>query len=568
MDIHLKEKYEELANLMFPEITKTVEDLEKKYPKRDLKPGAEVIRFAPSPTGFLHTGALYTSLAGSKIAHQTGGIYYLRIEDTDQKRLVEGSIGAFTKEMNEFGIIPDEGVISDEEEIGAYGPYTQSKRKELYQICAKYLIGEGLAYPCFCTPEMSQKLRESQEKNKVIPGYYGVYAKCRNLSVDDYISRVKDGERWIVRLRSQGSHLRKVSFIDEIRGKIDIAENEQDIVIIKADGLPTYHFAHVVDDHFMRTTLVTRGEEWIPSIPVHIELFKAMNFELPRYAHFSSVMVKDGDSKRKLSKRKDKEAAVSYFLSAGYPIESVIEYLLTLINSDYEPWRMKNPTANMYDFEVKLKKMNIAGALFDIVKLNDVSKEVIAKMNSNQVLESVLAWAKQYSPETYQIISKDLAYSKSIFALERDNVKKIRKDIYKWEDILPTFFYFFQELYEKDCAENGFAFECVTSSDTAKISKEKTIEVLKEYKLAYDASLDKEAWFNQIKELASKLGFCTDMKLYKANPQDYVGSTADFAGIIRIAITNRQNTPDIYTIMQLLGKETVLARIENIIEKL
>ncbi len=564
--MELDPKNIELANLMFPDVNETVENLEKRYPERNLKDGAEVIRFAPSPTGFLHTGALYTSLAGSRIAKQSDGIYYLRIEDTDRKREVEGSIGMFTSEMKEFGIVPDEGVVSDTEEIGTYGPYTQSKREAIYRICAKYLVEKGLAYPCFCTQEMIETTRKSQEENKIVPGYYGIYARCRNISIDESIDRVRSGEDFIVRFRSSGSHLRKVSFIDEIRGKIEIAENDQDVVILKSDGLPTYHFAHVVDDHFMRTTLITRGEEWIPSTPIHIELFKAMDFEFPRYAHFSSVMVKEGESKRKLSKRKDKEAAVSYFLKAGYPIDSVIEYLLTLINSDYEPWRMKNPLEDKFNFTVKLSKMNTAGALFDIVKLNDVSKEVISKMNSEQVLENVITWSKKYDTDLYNLINKDIDYSKKMLALERDNVKKIRKDIYKWEDIKPTFFYFFKELYENDIKDHGYEFDYITDNENTKISEDIVKNVISEYVNSYNHNNDKDEWFNTVKSCAEKLGFCTDMKEYKQNPDSYIGSTADFAGIIRIAITNRKNTPDIYSIMQILGKDEVVSRLNNIIK--
>ncbi|MEG1313774.1 MAG: glutamate--tRNA ligase, partial [Bacilli bacterium] len=375
------EKYIELSNLMFPNINKTVEDLEKLYPKRSVE-GA-VTRFAPSPTGFLHTGALFTSLVNKKIASQTNGVFYLRIEDTDKKREVEGSVSLLTAEMKRFGITTDEGVISDTEEVGNYGPYTQSKREEIYKICAKYLVANGLAYPCFCTSEMLNSTRQIQEKNKQIPGYYGIYARCRNISVDEMISRIKSGEKYIVRLKSSGNHLKKVSFVDLIRGKIEIAENDQDIVLIKSDELPTYHFAHVCDDHFMRTTHVMRGEEWIPSVPIHIELFEKMGFELPKFAHFPTIMKLDGEaSKRKLSKRKDKEAAVSYFLESGYPTDAVLEYLLSVINSDFEIWRAKNPDLNIFDFNVRLEKMNSSGALFDMLKLNDISKEYISKLTS------------------------------------------------------------------------------------------------------------------------------------------------------------------------------------------
>ena len=408
---------------------------------------------------------------------------------------------------------------------------------------------------------MIAETKESQEKGKVVPAYYGVYAKCRNISVDESIQRVKSGERFVTRFRSSGSHLKKISFIDEIRGKIEMAQNDLDIVIIKADGLPTYHFAHVVDDHFMRTTLVTRGEEWLPSAPVHIELFKAMGFEVPKYAHFSNVMKKDGDSKRKLSKRKDPEAAVSFFLKEGYPVDSVIEYILTLINSDFEPWRIKNPNADKFEFEVKLKKMGTSGALFDIVKLNDVSKEIIAKMNSQEVLDNVLEWSKKYNSKVYDLISKDKEYSRKIFALERDGAKKIRKDIIKWEDVTNIFFYFFEELFEKDIKENEYEFDFLKGN--SKVDSNMTKKVLELYINSYDEKLEKDEWFNNVKEQANKLGFCTDMKEYKQNPDKYIGSTADYTTIIRIALTNRHNSPDIYQIMQLLGKDETIRRLEK-----
>lgn len=563
MNENLKEKYIELANLMFPDVSETLEDLEKRYPERKLPEGAFVTRYAPSPTGFLHTGSLFATLVDLRLARQTNGVFYLRAEDTDGKREIKGSLDLVTKELKEFGLVPDEGVIAGGEEIGEYGPYTQSKRKEIYKICVKHLIEKGLAYPCFCTTDMLKATHDAQEANKVIPGYYGVYAKCRNISIDESIKRVKEGEKFIVRFRSNGSHLKKTSFIDGARGKIEIAENDQDIVIIKSDGLPTYHFAHIVDDHFMRTTHVVRGEEWISSTPIHIQLFEAMDFKAPIYVHIPLIMVKEGNSKRKLSKRKDKEAAVSYFLNAGYPVNSVIEYLLTLANSDYEMWRNKNKDVDNTEFTFKLNKMSSAGSLLDIQKLNDISKEIIAKKDSTEVLNDVLEWSKIYNEEIYNLINKDKEYSRKIFALERDGAKKIRKDIIKWEDIIPTFFYFFNDLYEKDIKENGYAFEFITDKD-AKLSVETTKKVLNEYINNYDATLDKEAWFNNIKELATNLGFCTDMKEYKKNPEKYIGSTADFAGVIRVAITNRHNTPDIYQIMQLLGKEEVLKRLENV----
>ena len=557
MDEILKAKYEELANLIFPDVTETVEDLEKRYPERSLKEGACVTRFAPSPTGFLHTGALFTSLVNKKLAHQTGGVFFLRIEDTDRKREVKDSVKDLTTQMNEFNISPDEGVVSEGKESGEYGPYTQSKRVDIYRICAKHLVLKGLAYPCFCTPEMLQKTHDYQEEHKIVPGYYSVYAKCRNISVDEYIERIKNGEKYILRFRSNGSHLKKVSFKDGIKGKIEIAQNDQDVVIIKSDGLPTYHFAHVCDDHFMRTTHVIRGEEWVSSVPIHLELFYAMGFKAPVYVHLPNVMILDGNSKRKLSKRKDKEAAVSYFLKSGYPVESVNEYLLTIINSDFENWKRANKMVSNDEFEMKLKKINTSGALFDNVKLNDVSKEVISRMNSDEVLNSVLEWSKEYNEEVYSVISKDLEYSKKIFALERDGAKKIRKDIYKWEDIMDTFFYFFDEYYKNDI-KDGYDFKIDN-----KLTKEVISSVLENYIKVYDENNDKDEWFSNMKELAEKKGFCTNMKEYKENPDNFVGSIADFSDIIRIAITNRHNTPDIYSIMQILGKDKVISRFEE-----
>lgn len=562
MDENMKAKYQELANLIFPDVTETVEDLEKRYPERNLKEGACVTRFAPSPTGFFHTGSLFTSIIDKKLANQTGGVFYLRIEDTDQKREVENSVRDLTSQMKEFGVIPDEGVVSEDKEIGEYGPYTQSKRADIYRICAKHLVLKGLAYPCFCTPEMLQKTHEYQEAHKIVPGYYSVYAKCRNISVDEYIERIKNGEKYILRFRSNGSHLKKVSFKDGIRGKIEIAQNDQDVVIIKSDGLPTYHFAHVCDDHFMRTTHVIRGEEWVSSVPIHLELFYAMGFKAPVFVHLPSIMKMDGTSKRKLSKRKDNEAAVAYFLKAGYPIESVKEYLMTIINSDFENWKRSNKMVSNDEFEMKLKKINTSGALFDNVKLNDVSKEVISRMNSEEVLNAVLAWSKEYNSEVYNVISNDLEYSKKIFALERDSAKKIRKDIYKWGDILATFFYFFDEYYAKDI-ENGFDFNI-----TDKLSKEVITNVIENYMKLYNENDSKDEWFTNMKEIAEKLGFCTNMKEYKENPDGFIGNIADFSDIIRVCITNRHNTPDIYSIMQIIGKDGVVHRFEKAIKYL
>ena len=547
---------EKLADLIFPDITETIEDLEKKYPKRDLKEGAEVTRFAPSPTGFLHIGGLFGSLIDMTVANGTEGKFILRIEDTDQKREIENGARDLITQMRAFSIINDEGLISETEQIGEYGPYKQSERGHIYKVCAKELIRRGRAYPCFCTSEDLNKLRESQERNKQIPGYYGSYARCRNYTTEEAIAKIESGMPYILRFRSQGSHLKKVKVHDIIRGKIEMAQNDQDIVLIKSDGLPTYHFAHAVDDHFMRTTIAVRGEEWIPSAALHLELFEALGFEQVKYAHTPTIMKNDNGSKRKLSKRKDPESAVSYFLEEGYPIDSVIEYLLTIINSDYELWRKANPDVSWHDFKVKLDKLNSSGALFDLVKLTDVSKNVIARMDSITLLNNVLEWANTYDLELKALLERDLDYTKQILAIERDGAVKIRKDFAKYKDILPNIFYFFDDLFEEDI-KNGLVFD-------EKLSKENILEILETYINNYDENLSKEEWFESIKSMCDSLGYCSNMKEYKQNPDMYKGSVADVTSVIRIAITNRKNTPDIYLISKVLGKDKVIERLKNV----
>ena len=549
-----------LANLIFPEITETIEDLEKRFPKRNLPEGAEVTRFAPSPTGFLHIGGLFGSLIDMRVANQSNGKFILRIEDTDKKREVENGITLLVKELKAFNINNDEGVTGEDTEMGEYGPYKQSAREYIYKVCAKELIKQGRAYPCFCTAEELDKLREAQERSKQIPGYYGTFARCRNYTAEEAIAKIEAGDKYVVRFRSLGSHMRKVKVQDIIRGKIEMAENDQDIVIIKSDGLPTYHFAHAVDDHFMRTTIAVRGEEWIPSSALHLDLFNALGFEQVKYAHTPTIMKNDNGSKRKLSKRKDPESAVSYFIEEGYPADSVIEYLLTIINSDYELWRKANKTANWREFEVKLNKLNSSGALFDMVKLTDVSKEVISRLNSAELLELVLAWAKVYDNSLYELLNNDLDYAKSILAIERDNATKIRKDIAKYKDILPNIFYMYDELFEKDL-ENGYNFNL----NDGKLTMDDVKSVISSYIELHKQGLTKETWFEEVKKMAEGLGYQVNMKEYKANPDAYKGSIADVTGIIRVAITNRQNTPDIFVIMDVLGADKATQRLEKVL---
>ncbi len=566
MDKEYERKCYELAYLIFPDVNDTVDDLEIRYPERNLPEGAKVVRIGPSPTGMMHTGTLFQAMINKKLATQTGGVFYVRIEDTDQKREVEGAIEEIIAGLEHFDLMPNEGVVGKDKEIGDYGPYTQSKRREIYRVCAKHLIEKGRAYPCFCTQEMLQKTHDAQVANKVIPGYYGVYAKCRNRSIDEAIERVKNGEKFILRFRSNGSHLNKINFVDDARGKIEMADNDEDIVLIKSDGLPTYHFAHVCDDHFMHTTNVVRAEEWLPSVPKHLQLFEAMGFKAPTYTHTPTIMIKDGESKRKLSKRKDKVAAVSYFISAGYPVEGINDYLMTILNSDYEMWKSKNKDKTYRDFEFKIDKMSSAGSLLDIPKLNDLSKEAIAKMTGDEVLAEVLKWSKEFNSELYDLLNEDLVYARKIFGLERDNATKIRKDIYKWEDVEPTFRYFFKDNYKKEI-ENERVITSLTE-EKATINKDVIKKSLEEYVKAYNENDTKDEWFARMKDVASSLGFCANMKEYKAEPEKYIGSIADFSSIVRMAVTNRKNTPDIYSIMQLLGREEVIDRMNDTIASL
>lgn len=549
---------EKLANLIFPDITESIEDLEKKYPKRNLKEDAEVTRFAPSPTGFLHIGGLFGALIDMKIANQTDGKFIFRIEDTDTKREVENGTRDLIHQMRAFSIINDEGLISETEEVGDYGPYKQSRREYIYKVCAKELIRRGRAYPCFCTPDELNRLRETQERNKQIPGYYGTYARCRNYTQEEAIQKIESGMKYIIRFRSQGSHLRKIKVQDVIRGKIEMAQNDQDIVIIKSDGLPTYHFAHAVDDHFMRTTLAIRGEEWIPSTPLHLELFEALGFDKIRYAHTPTMMKLDNGSKRKLSKRKDPESAVSFFLEEGYPIDTVLEYLLTIINSDYELWRKANKDKNWREFNLRLDKMNSSGALFDMVKLTDVSKEVMARMNSDTLLENALNWSKIYDKDLYELLNRDLSYSKKVLAIERDNATKIRKDIATYKDIKSNNSYMFDDLFEEDL-KSGYDFDL----KDGKFTLDDVKQVITGYLKIFDITLSKDMWFESIKTMTDALGYSSNMKEYKQNPDKYKGSIADVTGFIRVAISNRHNTPDIYAIMNVLGETRTYDRLKN-----
>ncbi len=541
-----------IAELIFSDIDKTTEYYEELYPARNLPEGARVTRFAPSPTGYLHFGGLYAGFASKLTADTTGGVFMLRIEDTDKKREVEDGVTGIVTGLKAFGVGPDEGVTGFNTEYGDYGPYTQSHRKEIYRTFAKKLMEEGKAYPCFCTPEDLDEIRAKQE-NEDIKGYYGSYAKCRDLTDDEIIEKVNNGVPFTVRLRSVGDIQRKIKFEDMIKGKIEMSENVNDVVILKADGIPTYHFAHAVDDHLMRTTHVVRGDEWIASVPTHIELFRALGNKPLKYAHIAPIMKEENGGKRKLSKRKDPEANVSFYIEKGYPEAAVKEYMLTILNSNFEEWRKANKTEDISKFPFNLKKMSVSGALFDMVKFNDVSKNVISVMTAQQVYDLVTEWAKDYNEALYKLFVDDKEKATAILNIDRENPKP-RKDIACWEEVENYVSFFYNELYNADyiLPEN--------------ISKADAVEILTKYKEAYSPDDSKEDWFNKIKELCTACGYTPNVKEYKQNPDAFKGHVGDVSTVIRIAITSRTNTPDLYYIMQILGKDEVMRRIDNMIE--
>lgn len=546
-------KLYELSALIFPDLddTDTVESLEELFPPRDLPEGAKVTRIAPSPTGSMHLGNLYGALADERVAHSSGnGVFMLRIEDTDDKREVPGAVEKIIKYLGGFGLNFDEGATA-QGDSGAYGPYRQRARAKYYHIIARKLLLDGRAYPCFCTEEQLKAAHEVQEAAKDNFGYYGKYAVHRDMPIDEAIEKIKNGEKFVLRFKSMGDPSKKTPFKDSIKGNLEMPENDQDFVLLKSDGIPTYHLAHIVDDHFMRTTDVIRGEEWLSTLPWHLELWNACGFRRPRYSHTSQVLKFDEElgSKRKMSKRKDPECSLEFYYTTGYPRASVIEYLMTLLNSNYEQWRSANPDKDYREFPFSANKMSASGALFDLAKLNDISKNVIAKMTAEQVYEGVSEWAKEYDEEFYNRISKDPAYTTAIFAIGRGG-KKPRKDFACWAEVKDFISYFFDETFSVNESEYP-----------ANISKEDIKTILTEYADVYKTEPDNNAWFETVKALSEKLGFTSDMKAYKADPSAFKGSVADVSTVIRVAVTGRQNSPDLYSICNLLGEETVKARI-------
>ena len=548
----------DLADLLLPNVGSDITVYENKYPERNLKEGAIVTRFAPSPTGFVHMGSLFTSFICRKVATDSGGVFFLRIEDTDQKRQVENGVKGIVDDLKNFQIEIDEGMLNDDEEKGNYGPYTQSKRKEIYQTYVKYLIEQGKAYPCFCSPEEIEDIRLIQEKKKQRIGYYGRFAKCRKLTFDEIKTKVENGESYIIRLKSMGDFEKKVKVNDLIKSELEFPENDIDVVIMKSDGLPTYHFAHLVDDHLMHTTHVIRGDEWLSSLPLHIQLFQTFGFKAPKYAHVPPIMKEENGSRRKLSKRKDPEAAVSYYHEKGIPVEAVKLYLMTLANSNFEQWYDCNKDKTLSDFAFDFKKMSSSGGLFDINKMINISRNYISRLTAKEVYDGTLTWAKIFDTEFAKILEENKEYATKVFNIEREQ-KKPRKDYGCYSEIKSQTWYMFDELFNK--ADKNYEFQTINDKD--EINK-----ILATYISKYYSDSDtKDEWFNKMKDLAGEFGYAREVKEFKENPIAYKGHIGDISLVLRIALTTKSMTPDLYDVMKLLGKDKISARYLEIINK-
>ena len=545
--------YNQLAQLLFPNVTETPESLEEKFPLRNLPEGAVVTRMAPSPTGFVHLGNLVQGLTAERMAHQSNGILFLRVEDTDAKREVQGAVEVLINTLKHYGIQFDEGATMDGDN-GFYGPYRQRQRAAIYHVYAKKLVSAGMAYPCFCTEEELSSMREKQEANKETTGYYGKYAMWRDRSLEDIQAQIAAGNPWVLRFRSTGSIENQFKFDDLVKGKLTITENDVDHVLLKSDGIPTYHFAHAVDDHLMRTTHVVRGDEWLPTLPFHIQLFKALGFKLPKYVHIGPLMKMDGTSKRKLSKRKDPELALTYYKAEGFPVEAVYEYIMTLLNSNYEDWRRANPNAPATDFKFSPKKLNPAGNLFDYKKLVDVSKNEIAKMDAAKAYALLVEWAQEFDIDFASKLTADPNYATRILAIGRGG-KKPRKDLATWQEAKPYMGFFYDAYLETPIFDEKFSNAVI-------------IDVLNRFLDKFDINDDAAVWFEKVKTITEDIGFTTDMKAYKADPTAFAGTVADVSTFIRLAVTGKTNSPDLYTVMQIIGYDRTVARIRNVIAHL
>lgn len=545
--------YNKLAELLFPDVVNGPDYYEKKFPERDLPKGAEVTRMAPSPTGFIHLGNLYSALADERIAHRNGGVFYLRIEDTDEKRKVDGAVETIINVLRYFDIEFDEGAgFTDADPQNVYGPYFQRQRVEIYHAYAKDLVKRGLAYPCFCTEEELEEVRKKQEEDKAMTGYYGKYAVCRNLTLEDIEAKLKAGLTYVLRLRSAGSPDKEIVFHDRIMGEIKLPENIHDIVLLKRDGVPTYHFAHAIDDHLMRTTMVIRGGEWLASVPTHYELFHVLGFKMPSYGHTAHLMKFDEETggKRKLSKRKDPELSLDYYRKDGYHPMAMKVYLLTLLNSNFEEWYEKFPDKDIKEFPFSVEKMSQSGALFDKDKLHNICKNELAKLSEEEMYDFLYDWAVENEPEKAKVWFADREKMLAILRLYMGiGMKRRRKDFIYAKQIFELIGYFFEE--------NNDAEEFKFDKDTVK-------EILKEYLAGYDHNDDNSAWFDKLKKVADNLSFASDMKAYKANPENYKGSISDIAEVVRIAVTGRANTPDLWTIIHIIGEDAMKAKIERL----
>lgn len=547
--------YNRLADLCLPNIDKTPDYWEAKFAPRQLPKGAQVTRLAPSPTGFIHLGNLYGALADERIAHQSKGTFYLRIEDTDAKREVEGAVDIIINVLRYFDIEFDEGAGIDNPEINKYGPYFQRQRAEIYQTYVKDLIRRGLAYPCFCTEEELNAIKEEQMKHDILTGYHTEWAKCRNLTCDEVEENIKAGKPFVMRLRSQGVEGKEVTFTDTIKGDISFPENIQDVIILKSDGIPTYHFAHAIDDHLMGTTLVIRGEEWLSSVPTHLELFDVLGFKRPAYAHTAHLMKMEDGSKRKLSKRKDPELSLDFYRQDGYHPHCVKVYLMTLLNSNFEEWYDKHPDSPIEDFKFDVHKMAQSGALFDMDKLHNICRNEFAKMDTDTIYDFLYQWNCEYNKDMVDVYFKSPEYFKKALELFMGvGQKRRRKDFEYAKQIMPMFSFFFDETF--------------VPSYEFKYDNAQVREVLEKYLASYDHSADNNGWFNNVKAIADECGFASDMKAYKANPENYKGSVSDIAEILRITITGAPNSPDLWTILQIMGEDKMRERVGRMLEKL
>ncbi|MBO5023064.1 MAG: glutamate--tRNA ligase [Clostridia bacterium] len=556
-----------LADLLFPNLTETTEDIEKRFPPRNLPEGAKVTRFAPSPTGFVHFGGLFPSMVAERLAHQSGGVFYLRIEDTDAKREVEGAAEGLIKTLSTYGINFDEGAILDESgkvaDHGIYGPYKQSMRGPIYQAFAKKLISEGKAYPCFTTEEELDELQQVNKKEEIKNTNWQEEAEARrakmlagrNFTIEEVEEHLKAGHPFVVRILAMGDPEKKTKFTDLVKGSLEIPENDEDFVLLKSDGIPTYHFAHAIDDHFMGTTHVIRGEEWLPSLAKHIQLFSYLGFKLPKYMHIAQIMrLDENGNKKKLSKR-DMGANMDDYTRMGYSPEAVCEYVMTLLNSNYEEWHAQNADKPYTAFPFNIKKMSVSGCLFDFGKLNDVSKNIVSRMSADEVYEKVVDWAQKFDKEFAVELTSDEDFAKKILAIGRGG-KKPRKDITTWVDVKPYMGFFYDKYF------------AMIDSYTEGFKKDDIKKTLVSFLETYDANDEMNVWFDKIKKIAEELGFASDMKAYKANPAAYKGNVADISSFIRVAVTGKQNAPDLYTVMQIIGEQKTRARIENAIKAL